>query len=81
MNQKQIYNDLDKIRSFRNRIAHYEPICFNSQRQINIDYAEDIYKLIVQYIVFLGYNPNQLLFGVESPKCIIQKIRTLSKTI
>lgn len=49
LNQKQIYKDLDRIREFRNRIAHHEPICFNPQGQINVDYAERVFKLIVQY--------------------------------
>ncbi|MDF9831211.1 hypothetical protein [Parabacteroides sp. PF5-6] len=81
LNQKQIYKDLDKIRVFRNRIAHHEPICFNPQRQINVDYAEEIFNLIIQYLKFLGYNSSEILYGVESPVCIFRKIRDLDQQI
>jgi len=80
-NQKQIYKDLDSIRAFRNRIAHHEPICFDSQKQVNVDYSEEIYNLILKYIEFLGYNTNEILFGVESPISIIQKIKVLASTV
>ena len=78
LNQKQIYKDLDSIREFRNRIAHHEPICFNPQKQVNVDYAEEVFSLISRYIEFLGFNTNEILFGVESPVSIIQKIRVLA---
>ena len=81
LNQKDIYNDLDKIRVFRNRIAHHEPLCFDSLGIINLDYAENIYKLIIRYIEFLGYASNELLFGVETPISTIQKIKELEKSI
>ncbi|MDR0393816.1 MAG: Abi family protein [Tannerella sp.] len=81
LNQKQIYKDLDSIRGFRNRIAHHEPICFDTQKQINIDSAEKIFNLILKYIGFLGYNTNEILFGVESPINILQKIKVLASTV
>jgi hypothetical protein len=47
INQKQIFNDLDKIRSNRNRIAHHEPLCFNSNNQINIEKTTDTYQILI----------------------------------
>ena len=81
LNQRQIYKDLDSIREFRNRIAHHEPICFDTQKQINVDYAEEIFNLIQKYIGFMGYNTNEILFGVDSPVSIIQKIKVLASTV
>lgn len=81
MNQSDIYEELDKIREFRNRIAHHEPLCFDSTSQVSVAYVHDIHSLIVKYIEFLGYNTNELLFGVESPLPTIIRIEELSNTI
>jgi hypothetical protein len=77
LNQKDIYNDLDKIRMFRNRIAHHEPLCFDATGAINVCYAQQMYDLIIKYIEFLGYTTNELLYGVEMPFPIIIKIQQL----
>jgi len=81
LNQKDIYADLDKIRTFRNRIAHHEPLCFDLFGTINVVYVKEIYTLIIKYIDFLGYRSNELLYGVETPWATIEKIDDLAKTI
>ena len=81
LNRKDIYADLDKIRTFRNRIAHHEALCFDSLGQINVVYVKEIYTLILRYINFLGYRSNELLYGVETPLSTIDKIVELAKTI
>ncbi|MDR0794024.1 MAG: hypothetical protein LBE82_12005 [Chitinophagaceae bacterium] len=81
LNQRDIYADLDKIRLFRNRIAHHEPLCFDIAGTVNVLYAQEIFLLIIKYINFLGYNENELLYGIENPEQTISKIDELSKTI
>ena len=81
LNQKDIYADLDKIRTFRNRIAHHEPLCFDRFGTINLVYVREIYTLIIRYIDFLGYRSNELLYSVETPLSTIEKIDELAKTI
>ena len=81
LNRKDIYVDLDKIRVFRNRIAHHEPLCFDSLGAINVAHVKDIYALVIKYVEFLGYCPNKLLYGVETPLSTIGKIDELAKTI
>jgi len=81
LNQRDIYADLDKIRSFRNRIAHHEPLCFDSAGMVNVAYVQENFSLIAKYIDFLGYNTNELLYGVETPLQTISKIYELSKTV
>jgi hypothetical protein len=73
---KDIHAELLKIRDFRNRIAHQEPICFSSNH-INLNYAEEIYQLIVKYISWLGYNNDELLFGIDNTKNVIKKFKLL----
>ncbi|MCL1885820.1 MAG: Abi family protein [Dehalococcoidia bacterium] len=77
-NQSTIYNDLDEIRSLRNRIAHHESLCFNRNGDIDLTYAQNILHLIQSYLVYLGYKPTQLLFGIEHPSFTIEKIYELS---
>ena len=81
LNQKDVYADLDKIRTFRNRIAHHEPLCFDSLGKINVVYVKEIYALIIRHIDFLGYRSSELLYGVETPLSTIDKVDELAKTI
>ena len=78
---KDIYADLDKIRAFRNRIAHHEPLCFDSSDKVNVAYAREIYTLTIRYIDFMSYCSNELLYGIEAPLSTIEKIDELAKTI
>lgn len=77
INQKQIYKDLSVIREFRNRIAHYEPICFDNNCLINTMYARKHYDLVRTYIEYMGYSPDSILYGVEKPEKILKKIDNL----
>jgi hypothetical protein len=79
LNQRDIYADLDKIRTFRNRIAHHEPLCFNALSEINVDNAQEVFDLIIKYLNFLGYNTHELLYGIESPTATMLKIKELAE--
>jgi len=80
LNQKSIYRDLDEIRIFRNRIAHHEPLCFDRNGVINVNTVIEIFELIKIYFLFMGYEPREILYGIETPMPIISKIRELSKS-
>ena len=78
LGQRAIFNELMAIKIFRNRIAHHEAICFNSNGQIDVSYVQDKYALILKYISFLGYDSNQLLWGIDIlPDSTIAKIAML----
>lgn len=51
LRRKEVHNNLDKIRKFRNRIAHHEPI---HKRNLSEDY-----QLIIQLIEFMCKNTAQ----------------------
>jgi hypothetical protein len=80
-NQKDIYADLDKIRRFRNRIAHHEHLCFGICGSVSVHYVKKIYALVIRYVHFLGYSSSELLYGVETPLPTIEKIRNLAETL
>jgi len=73
-NQKSIFKELDRIRIFRNRISHHEPICFNESGKVSEKYVEIIWNLIQKYINFLGL-PNDFLQNIETPTSDIEKLR------
>jgi len=77
LGQAVIYNELSMIRVFRNRIAHYEPICFDSTGNIDAQYSENLYNLVIKYFNFLGYNENEILWGISKPQNTILKIKEL----
>jgi hypothetical protein len=52
MGRKEIVNDLTKIRRFRNRIHHNEPICFNGNI-IDFSTTEDVYNSIINILYWL----------------------------
>ncbi len=65
LGQRSIYNDLHDIKDFRNRIAHHEAICFDSNGCKNVTPAESYYNLIIKYVNFLGYSENHLFYGLD----------------
>lgn len=81
MNQSDIYRELDRIRLFRNRIAHHEPLCFDHSGNIYVNYVQYIYDLIIKYIQFMDYRTSEILFGVETPVSTIAKIKDLANSI
>lgn len=76
--QRAIYNELQAIKNFRNRIAHHEPICFNQIGERSTKTAVYYYNLIIKYVRFLGYSERQLYYGLNVlPDSIIRKINSL----
>ena len=78
LGQKAVYNELQDIKQFRNRIAHHEPICFDVLGNRNLSYMQQNYNTILKYISFLGYSDKQLLYGYDvQTKELINKIMSL----
>lgn len=78
LGRKEIYKELMEIKEFRNRIAHHEPICFDADGNKDVNFARDNYDRILKYVNFLGYNKNELFYGLDVlPDAIIKKINDL----
>ena len=78
LGQRAIYNELQAIKTFRNRIAHHEAICFDHTGAKSTAGVHANYSLVIKYIQFLGYPESQLFFGLDVlPDKIMQKIDTL----
>jgi hypothetical protein len=78
LGQKAVYNELQDIKQFRNRIAHHEPICFDVLGNRNMAYVQQNYNQILKYISFLGYSNKQLLYGYDvQTEELVNKIMSL----
>ena len=77
-NPSYIFNELDKINTLRNRIAHHEPICFPTQgEQIYTDYIRNEYTKIKVLLEWMGINNNKFLFGLDHVNKVCDKIDKL----
>ena len=78
LGQRVIYNELNDIKSFRNRIAHHEAICFDNSGVKSTLPAKEKYALVRKYVQFLGYPETHLYYGLDVlPETILQKIDSL----
>lgn len=74
-NKKQIYDELKRIRYFRNRVAYYEPICFNNIKdKIRSVYVREQFYLICNYVSYFDYDPKISIFFGALPEKIFQKL-------
>jgi hypothetical protein len=64
-NQSNVYQKLDRINSIRNRVAHHEPICFDSAHAISTIYARAHFQHILDVVGWMNINSNQLFYGVD----------------
>lgn len=73
--QKDVFKDLIRINDTRNRIAHYEPICFDKATgRISCIPIQRRYDLIIEMLHWLGYDPKKILYGIDGVR---QSIRDL----
>ncbi len=79
LGQRAVFNELQEIKTFRNRIAHHEAICFDDNGKIDMTRTQNKYALLLKYIHFLGYSNNHLFYGIDIlPDSTIAKIEALS---
>lgn len=78
LGQRAVFNELQEIKTFRNRIAHHEAICFDDNGNIDLSRTQSKYALILKYIDFLGYHNDHLFYGIDiMPDTTIAKIEAL----
>lgn len=78
LGQRAVYNELQAIKDFRNRIAHHEAICFDDSGAKNTQPAKDSYSLVLKYVQFFGYPESHLYYGLDVlPDKILRKIDML----
>lgn len=77
-NQTFVFNQLIQINNIRNRIAHHEPICFQSGTSVkDSTYARQLYGLIKQLFQWMGIDEADLLYGLDHINTICNQIDNL----
>lgn len=77
--QKQIFRELSEIKEFRNKIAHHDPICFDTAGNIDLTFARSNRDRILTYLHYLGYRKEEILYGFDiSTLPIMNKIDELA---
>lgn len=78
LGQRDIYNELQLVKAFRNRIAHHEAICFDATGTKSTAGVRANYALVIKYIQFLGYPETHLYYGLDVlPDKIMKQIDSL----
>ncbi len=76
--QKIVFKNLFKINDLRNRIAHYEPICFkNHSHVVSTAQVQNRYSLITDMLHWLGYDPSFLLEDINGVQEAIEQIHSI----
>jgi len=76
VNQKIIHKELKEIKTFRNKLAHHEPICF-VENKISCEYAENILEKTLKYFAFLGV-PENVLCKFNKTESNLQKLKAFN---
>ena len=66
INHTDVYNRLNTINRLRNRIAHHQPICFDRSGNVSVINAEEGYNHALSLLAWLGFDPTELLLGVDN---------------
>lgn len=74
--RKQVNDELDRVRRFRNRIYHNEPICFNGN---NIDFSKtlEVYKSLNNLLTWIDPEIMKLISDIDKVKKTIDKAKTI----
>ncbi len=78
INHAYVFNELDKVNTIRNRIAHHEPICFGLiGSQIDTTYVMNKYLQIQTLFAWMGIDSRALLYGLDHVQQVCGKINEL----
>lgn len=78
INQSYIFNELDKINTLRNRIAHHEPLCFpTGLAVVDTTYIRREYQKIQTLFAWMGIDCRSMLYGLDHVEKVCDKIDRL----
>ncbi len=80
-NHSYFFNELDKINTMRNRIAHHEPVCFYLQDAIiDTTHAIGIYLKMQRLFAWMGIDNHALLYGLDHVQQVCNRINQLKNS-
>lgn len=78
LHQKEVFKNLVGINETRNRIAHYEPICFDKSGNISSFPMQGRYDLIIEMLGWLGCPQRKILYGIDGVQNAIDEIKVFA---
>ena len=77
-NHSYFFNELDKVNTMRNRIAHHEPVCFYLQDPvIDTSHVLGIYLKMQRLFEWMGIDSRSLLYGLDHVQQVCKIINEL----
>lgn len=77
-NHRYIFNELDKVNTLRNRIAHHEPVCFLLHEPIiDTSYILNEYQKIQTLFLWMGIDSRAMLYGLDHVQRVAAEINAL----
>ena len=74
-NNTYVFRDLGQLNGIRNRIAHHEPICFNSKlNTIDTSFAQESYYISLELLRWMQIDTTALLYGIDHVNQTLQKV-------
>lgn len=74
-NHTYVFNQLAQINDLRNRIAHHEPICFQSgSSNVSSHKTRQIHGLIIQFFQWMNIDSASLMYGLDHIEMICNQI-------
>lgn len=79
-NHTYVFNELDKVNTLRNRIAHHEPICFAiGASRIDTTYILSQYDRIYRLFTWMNIDCNSMLYGVDHVRKVCEEVAALKQ--
>ncbi len=74
--RKEVNNELNRVRRFRNRINHNEPICFNGS---HLDFSEtsEVYKSLINLLIWINPEIMKLISDMDNVKKTILEAESI----
>ena len=77
-NHTYMFNELDKVNTLRNRIAHHEPICFAlGASQIDTSYIINQYERVHRLFAWMDVDSDSMLYGLDHVRNVCGEIDSL----
>lgn len=79
-NHTYMFNELDKVNTLRNRIAHHEPICFAlGASEIDTTYIVNQYERVCRLFAWMNIDSASMLYGLDHVRKVSNEIEKLKQ--
>lgn len=76
--RKEVNDQLAKVRRFRNRINHNEPICFKG-KDVNFTETMEVYESLINLMVWIDPDIIKLISDLDKVKKVIESAEKILK--